>query len=120
MAGEIVIEITAVQFEQAHRFCCFSVIIIMIHIIRIEKYPFAVLVVPDFHNFMDYDIDNPGLPSVGHAHTTNDIVKVDTHALSILEVTKRVSEIIHLNEYRQCDIHKRLEEFKEDEVRVEI
>ena len=53
-------------------------------------------------------------------YNTEGVVKVDTHALSILEVTKRVSEIIHLNEYRQCDIHKRLEEFKEDEVRVEI
>lgn len=41
---------------------------------------------------------------------------LDTRGLSISEVSKRVAEIIHLQPYKPCELHSRLEAFREGTV----
>jgi hypothetical protein len=52
-------------------------------------------------------------------YTGTGVTTVDTHGLTIPEVTKRVAEIIHLREYQPHDIHRRLEAFRDGEAEVE-
>ena len=47
------------------------------------------------------------------------VVTVDTHGLTIPEVTKRVAKIIHLRRYRPCDLHERLTVFLDNQGEVD-
>lgn len=48
------------------------------------------------------------------------VIILDTHGLTIPEVTKRIAEIIHLREYKPCNIHTRLEAFRDRKLSIEI
>ncbi len=56
--------------------------------------------------------------AMNEIYTGTGVTTVDTHSLTIPEVTKRVAEIIHLHDYKPYKLHERLEAFRDGEVEV--
>lgn len=48
------------------------------------------------------------------------VITLDTRGLSISEVSKQVADIIHLQQYEPCEIHSRLEAFRDGTAVVSI
>ena len=47
------------------------------------------------------------------AYGSDGVISIDTHGLTPADVVRRVARIVHLDDYKPvCDLHKRLEEFK--------
>ena len=83
-------------------------------ILRSDPDEFALRILTTVHDGYTADQLKDNEEKLAAAYGNNGVIEIDTRGLTLSDITRRIAEIVHLEDYDSvCDLHKRLQEIRQ-------